>query len=184
MSIFLKWLTITGKIFALTLVKAFTEFAEVLVQELFDVDKGQLRKIPNFVIFLIYVLCLSVVIQAFMDVSLEVLGLVGILEKVPFRLDFTFLTLISTVIGIQTLRGMVHHRLDVTRNSILLGMIVELALIAGDLSFLNQNIASYENLEFFRLPFLLLTSMNLGILIYVAARMRVFRDGRGKISIL
>ena len=176
--------TITGKLFALTFVRAFTEFAEVLVQELFDVEKGQLRKIPNFVIFLIYVLCLSVVVQAFMDAGLEGLILLGVVDKIPFRIDFLFLTLISTVIGIQTLRGMVHHRLDVTKNAIFLGMIVELALIVGDLAYLNKYMDLYENIEFLRLPFLVLTSMNLGILIYVATRMRVFRNGRGKISIL
>jgi hypothetical protein len=180
---FMSWIKLTIKLLGVAFMKAFVEYIEILVHELFEVDRGQLKKIPNFVIFLVYILCLSVIFQAGMDLVVETLMLAGFIEKIPLRVDFLFLTLISTVIGIQTLNGMFNHKLDVTRNSILIGIIVELALITGDLVLIIEDADKYDILPFIRLPFLTLTCMNLGILMYVAIRMKVFRDRHGKVRI-
>lgn len=175
-------LKLTFLLFFMSLSKVFYEYADSLVHELFDVERGQLKHIPNFVIFLIYVLCLSVLFQAGLDFVLEMLILLGFIEKLPFRVDFLFLTIISTVMGIQTLKGLSHRKLDVTRNSILVGIIVETALIVGDIIFTLNHSAEYTLLPYARIPFLALTSMNLCILLYVGIRLRVFKDRRGKLS--
>ena len=176
-------LKITFELLFVALAKAFIEYMEMLVHELFDVERGQLKHIPNFVIFLIYVLCLSVLFQAGMDLILESLVLTGVLGKMPLRLDFIFLTIISTVMGVQTLKGMSQRKLDVTRNSILIGIIVESALIIGDLAFIYKEGANIDLLPYVRIPFLALTSMNLAILVFVSFKLKVFRDRKGHLEI-
>jgi|GEM_PF-4793484 len=174
-------LKLTFKLFILAFVKAFIEYADILVHELFEVERGQLKHIPNFVIFLIYVLCLSVFFQGGLDFVIEVLMLGGVIDKIPLRVDFIFLTILSTVMGVQTIKGMTRRKLDVTRNSILIGIIVETALIAGDLVLIYSQSHELGILPYIRLPFLLLTFLNLGILLYVSSRLKVFRDKKGKL---
>jgi hypothetical protein len=164
------------------LAKALLEHLDTLIHHLFEVEKGQLKHIPNFVIFLIYVLCLSVLFQAGLDMVIESLMLLGFIEKIPLRVDFIFLTILSTIMGIQTLKGMAQRKLDVTRNSILIGIIVEFALIVGDLVLIFQQSDKLSILPSIRLPFLMLTFMNFFILIYVAHRLKVFRNPYGKLN--
>jgi len=178
----LKSLKLTIKLFFLAFAKAFIEYADMLVHELFEVERGQLKHIPNFVIFLIYVLCLSVLFQAGLDFVIEVLMLGGFIEKIPLRVDFIFLTIISTIMGIQTLKGMTRRKLDVTRNSILIGIIVETALITGDLVLIYGRSHELGILPMIRLPFLMLTFLNLGILLFVSSKLKVFRDRKGKLK--
>ena len=176
-------LRLTFELFFVSLMRAFVEYIELLVHKVFDVERGQLKHIPNFVIFLIYVLCLSVLFQAALDFVIESLMLLGMVEKIPLRVDFIFLTIISTVMGVQTLKGMKRRRLDITRNSILVGIIVETALVVGDVMLILQRSHELSVLPLIRLPFLMLTFMNLAILLFVGSKLKVFRDKRGKISI-
>jgi hypothetical protein len=163
--------------------RALVDYVDILVHELFEVERGQLKHIPNFVIFLIYVLCLSVLFQAALDFVIEGLMLLGFIEKIPLRVDFIFLTIISTVMGVQTLKGMTRRKLDVTRNSILIGIVVETALIVGDLILIFERSSELAILPHIRLPFLMLTFMNLGILLFVGKKLKVFRDRHGKIAL-
>ncbi len=179
----LRSLRLTVKLFFCALSKAFVEYVDLLVHELFEVERGQLKHIPNFVIFLIYVLCLSVLFQAALDFVIEILMLLNLIEKIPLRVDFVFLTIISTVMGVQTLKGMARRKLDVTRNSILIGIIVETALIVGDLTLILQASHELSILPFIRLPFLMLTFMNLAILLFVGIKLKVFKDKKGKIAL-
>ncbi len=181
---FLRSLRLTFELLGLAFIRAFVDYIDILVHQLFDVERGQLKHIPNFVIFLIYVLCLSVIFQAALDIVFEGLMIAGLMEKLPLRVSFLFLTLISTVMGIQTLKGMTRRKLDVTRNSILVGIIVETSLIVGDLVLIFDP-ASREllTLPYVRLPFLMLTFLNLGILTYVSRKLSVFRDRRGKLQL-
>lgn len=181
MKAFTRTLRLTIELLAIAIGKALVDYTDILVHELFDVERGQLKHIPNFVIFLIYVLCLSVIFQAALDLVIEAMMLTGLVEKIPLRIDFIFLTLISTVMGVQTLKGMSQRKLDVTRNSILVGIIVETALITGDLVMIAQESEGIGVLPLIRVPFLMLTFMNLGILLYVAHRLKVFRDRKGNL---
>lgn len=178
-----KALKITFELLVLAFSKGLIEYVDVLVHQLFDVERGQLKHIPNFVIFLIYILCLSVIFQAGLDFVIETLMITGFVEKIPLRVDFIFLTILSTVMGVQTLKGMTRRKLDVTRNSILIGIIVETALIVGDVLLIVQRSGDIGVLPFIRLPFLMLTIMNLGILLYVAHRLKVFRDRHNRIQL-
>ena len=175
----IKTLYLTFKLLITTVSKSLIEYVDVLVHEIFDVERGQLKHIPNFIIFLIYALCLSVLFQGALDFVIEVLMLGGFIEKIPIRIDFIFLTIISVVMGIQTLKGLAHRKFDVTRNSILIGIVVELALIVGDLTLIVQRSDEIGVLPLIRMPFLMLTFLNLGILIYVAKYLKVFRGRHG-----
>lgn len=183
MKTFAKTIKLTVELFFITLSKAFIEYIDVLVHQLFDVERGQLKHIPNFVIFLIYVLCLSVIFQAGLDLIIESVMLLGLIEKIPLRVNFIFLTLISTVIGVQTLKGMSKRKLDVTRNSILIGIVVETALIVGDLVLIFEKSDTIGVVPMIRIPFLALTFMNLTILLYVAKRLAVFKDRKGRLQL-
>lgn len=174
---------LTIRLFGVAIGKVFSEYADLLVKHLFEVERGQLKHVPNFVIFLIYVLCLSVIFQAGLDLVIETLMLTGVIAKIPLRVNFLFLTLISTVMGIQTLKGMSRRKLDVTRNSILIGIIVEAALIIGDVVLIYGMAEELGALPYIRLPFVMMTLMNFAILVYVAHTLRVFRNRRGELQL-
>lgn len=179
---FTKALKLTFELLLISMGKACIDYVDILVHQLFEVERGQLKHIPNFVIFLIYVLCLSVIFQAVLDIAVEGFMLLGFIEKIPLRINFIFLTILSTVMGVQTLKGLSQRKLDVTRNSILIGIIVETALIVGDLVLMITKSELIGVLPFIRLPFLLLTCMNLGILLYVAHKLKVFRDKKSSLK--
>jgi hypothetical protein len=60
---------------------------------------------------------------------------------------------------------------------------VETALIVGDLVLIYSSSHEMGVLPMIRLPFLMLTFMNLGILLFVSTKLKVFRDRKGKLSL-
>lgn len=141
---------------------------------IFEKNKGKLRITPNWIINLVFFLCASVLVQAVFDVLLKLMGYAGMLAILPWRVDFLFLTAISALIGYQTLIGMRKRKIDVTRNSVELGFIVETALIIGDLHFLYLYANAYPGITWVRLPFLILTAFNLLILVYISKKTKLF----------
>jgi hypothetical protein len=157
---------------------------DMMTRRLFDVDNGKLKDVPTHIIFLVYIMCLSVVAQGVADVVLKVLTYTTPLEILPWRVDFLFLTGISVLIGIQTLRGMKRRELDVTRNSVQIGLLVEIALVVGDLLFIQNFGDTYRTVAFVRSPFVVLTTINILILGYFVVRLDLFRDKKGKVRLI
>lgn len=129
-------------------------------------NQGELSPVPNYILTLIAFLCLNVLLQGIADVALKILGYTPLLPSVPWRTDFLFLTAISVLMGYRTFTGMLRRKFDVTRNSIELGVLVELALVIGDATFIGEQYQFIPYILPMRLPFIILTSINIVILIY------------------
>ncbi len=134
--------------------------------QIIHTDEGELRPVPNHILWLTVFLCCNVLMQGVADVALKLLSYTSILPALPWRTDFLFLTAISVLMGYRTLTGMHRRKFDVTRNSIELGIVVEIALIVGDTEFIYKNIDVIAHVHPMRVPFILLTSINLAILLY------------------
>jgi hypothetical protein len=87
------------------------------------------------------------------------------------------LTFISAVLGYFTLEGLKHRELDVTRNSVFLSFVVEFSLILADLYFIFNFPDITPEVVAMRIPFMVLTGLNIIILIFISIRGRVFGFG-------
>lgn len=152
------------------------------VESCFDTHHGQLRRFPNSVIIIVYVMCLNILFQGFLDLILKFGGYTPFVTSMPWRIDFLFLTAISVLMGFQTLNGMKQMKLDVTRNSVQVGLLVEMALIVGDLHFISIYEDLIPDVTLFRAPFIVLTFVNVFILLYVSKKMNLFWEN-GKIKL-
>jgi len=144
-----------------------------------DTESGRLTNIPNFVIGFSVFMSINAILQAIADIVIEfaiIAGWVGF--KIPFRLEFLFLTLISAVIAYLTLRGMREGDLDVTKNTLTLGLIVESSLVIGDIVLLATIDTGFWSTFAVRLPFMILTTMNIFIISYILTRRYIVRIRR------
>lgn len=152
-------------------------------EAMFDTKHGQLKKFPRSVIAIVYIMCINILFQGFLDIVIKVGSFTPWIIDMPWRIDYLFLTAISVLMGFQTLIGMRRRELEVTRNSIQVGLLVEIALIVGDLHFVSVYGPVIPEVLWFRLPFVVLTMFNVWILIYTARRMDLFWDENGKIKL-
>lgn len=130
-----------------------------------DNEAGMLINVPNFMIRWSIFMSLNAILQATVDLVAEGFMLAGMFPvKVPFRLEFLCLTLISTVIAYLTLKGLREGNLDVTRNTLFLGLLVETSLVLGDLYLLANLEKDFWPILFFRLGFIVLTCCNIAII--------------------
>jgi len=136
------------------------------VNSVIEPGEGDLRYVPGHILALTVFLCLSVLLQGIADVVLKIVSYTPLLTSLPWRTDFLFLTAISVLMGYRTLQGMRMRRFDVTRNSIELGVLVEISLVIGDTQFIFQHLSDIPEVLPMRLPFIILTTINIGILVY------------------
>jgi len=158
----------------------FKNFFHSHTKRIVDQNDEHFRLYPRWSIWLVLYLSYNVLIQGIADVVIKVGGYTPYMMALPWRTDYLFLTAISVLMGYQALKGMRRRELDVTRNSVSLGLLVESALVIGDLEYVFQYLDQYPSLFMIRLPFLLLTSFNILILVYIALKLRLFVTRSGK----
>lgn len=141
--------------------------------------EGKMKAFPRSVLWLVYLMSLSVLFQGIADVVIKLGGYTPWLVKFPWRMDFLFLTAISVLMGYQTLVGIQRRELDVTRNSVQIGLLVELALVVGDLYFLMVHGSEVPGAAAIRSPFIFFTTINILILSYLVYRLDLFKDEKG-----
>ena len=146
-----------------------------IVGRVFETNGGQLRRVPNHILALTLFVCASVVFQGIADIVLKLTSYTTILPALPWRTDFLFLTFVSVLMGYRTLGGMHHRKFDVTKNSIELGLLVEIALIVGDMEFIYLHVVDIPHVLLMRLPFIILTIINVMILIYNYSTLRLHK---------
>lgn len=145
-----------------------------------DGNTQKFKNYPRMVVWLVLFLSYNVILQGIADVVIKILSMAEVIFYVSFRVDFIFLTMVSVLMGYQALRAMQRREVDVTRNSVALGLIVELGLVLSDVFHLiNLETLDY-NLLWLRMPFIVVTSINFLILIYIAIRLKVFINEKGK----
>ena len=131
-----------------------------------DVHYGQLREVPEGVIYASLLLSLSAVSQWLVDLLLEIASHVELIPAIPFRINFISLTFISALLAMQTFKSLRHTVLKVTTSALHVAFLVEMALVIGDMYFLWEH-GGNTFLFYFRLPFIVLTTINIGLIMYM-----------------
>lgn len=152
---------------------------EHLADEHLGEHEGKMKAFPRSVLWLVYLMSLSVLTQGIADVVIKAAGYTPWIVKFPWRMDFLFLTAISVLMGYQTLVGIQRRELDVTRNSVQIGILVEIALVVGDVYFLIHHHHEIEGALAIRAPFIFFTTINVFILLYLIYRLDLFHDEKG-----
>lgn len=162
------------------IIRSLRKFMHASLLSIIRTDEGELRPVPNHILFLTVFLCLNVLLQGLADIALKLLSYTDILEPLPWRTDFLFLTAVSVLMGYRTITGMHRRKFDVTRNSIELGLLTEVGLVVGDCEFIWKNLLEIPHVFAMRMPFIVLTSINIVILLYTyhALKLRSWM-GRG-----
>lgn len=139
---------------------------KLLKQINIDVNYGELRDVPNNVILASIILSISAVSQWVVDIIFEVVSHTDLIPSIPFRIDFISLTFISALLALQTFKSLNHKVLNVTTSALHLALLVECSLVIGDVYFLSQH-AGDMFLFYFRLPFIILTTINIFLVTYM-----------------
>eukprot|EP00466_Bigelowiella_natans_P011941 jgi/Bigna1/81313/fgenesh1_pg.79_\ len=105
------------------------------------------------------------------EIIIEVLILTELYPKLPFRLDFFFLTILSALLGWQALEGIAHKQFDTSINALQVSGLVEAALITGDVVFMETMKDEYPAAISTRAPFAILTGTNLVLVAYMYANL-------------
>jgi hypothetical protein len=144
-------------------------------EEMIDTNQGKLAEVPNKVILASLFMAINAIMQAVIDIMIEILALLQLIPSLPFRFEFLSLAVISAILGYFTLIGLRRRELDVTKNSLILSLFVETALVAGDIIFVF--IFPTTSMAYFllRLPFIFFTTINIGIVCYIIWRTHIFR---------
>ncbi len=143
-----------------------------------DTNQGKFASVPDSVIALSVFMAINAIIQAIADIIIEGLSLFGLIVSMPLRLEFLFLAIISSILGIFTLQGLMRKEIDVTRNSLRLSLMVEIFLVIGDVYFLLFDESINATIFWIRFPFMVFTTINIGIVVYIIWRMHIFRRRR------
>jgi hypothetical protein len=101
------------------------------------------------------------------EIVIETLLLLKAMPPVPFRFDFFSLTIISSMLAIQSVVGIRESDLDVSMNALVVGLSVEGFLVLGDIVFLVEFYQTNSTTIYVRTPFLVLTSINVILTIYL-----------------
>lgn len=133
--------------------------------------------IPTSVLAVSWFMSISAVSQAIADYFLETAILFGWLGKIPFRLEFVFLTALSAILAAQSLNNIQKGSVDMERETLLVSLILELSLFISDLVFIFRIYPENPLVLYIRLPFLFLTGINILIVGYCIARLHLIHFG-------
>jgi len=134
----------------------------------------QVEQVPRQAVRAAMVVSINALVMAAAEILIEILMVSGVYPKLPFRLDFFFLTLLSALLGYHTLVSVRQGHFDTSRNALQVGGLVELALIVGDVVFIAESAEKNPASVPTRVPFLVLTALNLGLVIFLYVEMYRF----------
>jgi len=160
-------------------IESVTHFVEQHTRRIFDVNEGKLKNFPKHIVWLVYFMTMNVLAQGIMDIAIKLASYTPWMKALAWRTDFLFLTAISVLMGYQTLIGIRRRELDVTKNSVQVGLIVEIGLFVGDILYVHKYQEAVPELLATRLPFIVFTFINIMIIMYVIHTLKLFKDSRG-----
>lgn len=155
-----------------------------LAQALARTSVFSVKEVPKGLVRAATVMATNAVMMAVAEIIIEVLVLAGVYPKLPFRLDFFFLTILSGLLGLHTVRGMMKDQFDTSMNALQVSGLVEIALIAGDTKFMVEQQEKYSASIPTRTAFAVLTAVNLVLVVYMAVRLLNFHNHRKKLPVL
>mmetsp|Transcript_32603 Transcript_32603/g.81763 ORF Transcript_32603/g.81763 Transcript_32603/m.81763 type:complete len:384 (+) Transcript_32603:291-1442(+) len=130
--------------------------------------------VPRAAVWAATVISINALVMAVAEILIEILIVAGVYPKLPFRLDFFFLTLLSALLGWQSLVATRNGHFDTSKNALQVAGLVELALIAGDILFIVTQQEKYPAALPTRVPFMVLTALNLVLVSYLYVAMHRF----------
>ncbi len=143
---------------------------QILIQILqkigIEPESGTLIEIPNEVIIASTLLSISAISQWLVDLLFEAFAYAGVINEIPFRINFITLTFLSALLAYQTFIALEKKNLKITKNALQVGILVEIGLIIGDIIFLRGNPGD-TFLLWFRLPFIFLTAINAILIMFI-----------------
>ena len=145
-------------------------------------EGDRLFTVQNEIIYVSLTLSISVIGQAVIDIVLEFLSITQVIDPIPFRLEFLFLTLLSGLLGYFTLSGIRKRHIDLTRSSLITSFFLEISLISSDIYYLFRLNDYGQYYELIRTPFVVLTSINVLVLLFIIFESKVFTDQREYIN--
>lgn len=107
----------------------------------------------------------SSIFQFFADVLIEVLVLTGTLPSVEYRFAYTLLAFITAFTSFKTWDAIRRDRFGLVHEDIQITLLCELSLITTDFWFVYG--LHNEDFLYIRLPFIVLTAINLFIIIHI-----------------
>lgn len=141
-------------------------------------EQNTLPVVPKAVLKAALLMSINALMMAFADVIIEICVLLEFMPKIPFRIDFLALTFLSALIGYHTLKGLKKRELDVTHDSTQVSLFVETALILGDVYLLATQDKVMPTLAI-RLPFVILTFINICLIVFIIVRMHLVDSFKG-----
>lgn len=159
-------------------------FLDRHTRKLVDINHQKFRLPSKAIIWMVLFISYNVLFQGLADVVIKVLGYTPLYRGFPLRIDFLFLTAVSVLMGYQALIGMRRREIDVTRNSISIGLLVETGLIISDLHHVWLFGSEYAGLTVVRSFFVVLTLVNLMMLLYIARKLKIYRDDKGRFKLV
>lgn len=135
---------------------------------------ASVEAVPGSVVSASWALSALTLGSAVADALVEALILGGLVPKLPLRPEFLVLVGMSALLGFHTLRGIKRCELDVTVDALQVGVVVELALVFGDVLFLTQEGTAYAALM--RAPFVFCSLANVLLMLYIASRLHLFPE--------
>lgn len=134
----------------------------------------KLVDIPTEVILASIFLSINALTQFIVDIFIEVASFNNFIPHLETRFNFLTLTFLSALLAFQTLKAIRQKRLDFTRDSAQMGLVIESGLVWGDLVYLNS--VDYRTFEVLvRSPFIFFTLINIGLLLYIILKMKLFK---------
>jgi len=132
------------------------------------------EEVPRRAVRAAVVVSWNALFMAVAEILIELLILGGAYPKLPFRLDFFFLTMLSALLGYQSLQGIRKQHFDTSINALMVAALVESALIAGDILYMVETHKEFPATVPTRMPFLVLTFVNLSLVSFLIFEMLQF----------
>ena len=126
------------------------------------------RKITYKTLVATTIISWNCILMFVVEVLIELALLFSLIPSVPFRLDFLSLTVLSTLLAIQAIRGVREGEIDLTGNALVVSAAVELFLLLGDIVYLLEFSESHPLVVVIRVPFMALTAINFGLVNFLA----------------
>ena len=131
-------------------------------------------EVPLGAIYATIILSWNAVLMMIGEIVIEIFVLTGIYPKIPFRLSFFFLTILSGILGAQALVAVNRKEFDTSQNALVVSFLIEIALIIGDIAFVLHYHTKYPAALPTRAPFGVLTLVNVFLVIYLVLSLRLY----------
>jgi hypothetical protein len=110
--------------------------------------------------------------QGIAEIVYQPLMMMHVLPEAHLDASFYFLAALSALLAHHILSGIRRQEIDVTQDSVQIGLLVECALLISDVIFVQTHFT--QTILLMRLPFMVLTAINIFLLIRIIYILKLF----------